>query len=365
MLKKIFLYIALLSFCGFPRAVYSEEVKIGLILPLTGNQSVYGIDARRAAELLQSGDYLKSKKHSYKLILENGECGMKNAAVTAAQKLINVDKAKFLVVACSGETLQVGPIAEKAEVITIAFASSHPDVKQLGEYVFRSYVEITKGVSLIAKLMKKEKKKRIAVLTEESAFTLGIKSDLKRFLGDSISFTADFHADESDFRTLLLRAKSRTPDAYYLNTASPKTYQALFNQVRQLGITDAIYAYHAPADPDVLKGLGKLQDGTKFIAVPEVEKGSNEFEAFYADFRKKYPEGANIECLLRTSYDAIMSIITAVEIVGPNTKEVKDFLYTHEMDGAIGKVAFDEYGDIKDLNFVLKEIVDGTPKRIH
>lgn len=361
-MKRLFLLI-LICLSAFSRAS-AETVKIGVILPLTGNQAVYGIDAQRAVDLLAPDGVLQRGNYNFKFILEDGQCGVGNSAVTAAHKLINVDRAKFLVVGCSGEILQAGPLAERAKVIAIGFASSHPEVSTLGDYVFRTYVDIRKAVALISDLMLKENSGRVAVITEESSFTLGIKKELLDNLGSRLAVAEDFHVDEVSFNTLLARVRTKKPSAYYLNTASPRTYLNLFKQMRELGINEPVYSYHAPADLSVLEALGERQDGVKFVATPEVDQGSPEFESFLKEYNAKYPEGAHIDALLRTSYDAIMAIMHGVEEVGPDSTKVKDFLYRVEMPGAVGMLSFEANGDVKDLNFALKQIVKGKPERL-
>ena len=77
---------------------------------------------------------------------------------------------------------------------------------------------------------------------------------------------------------------------------------------------------------------------------------------------RSYPEGPDLEFLLRTSYDAAYSLFDAIERQGPHSTAMRDYLYRAERDGAVGKVKFDSNGDIIGLNFILKKIVNGQPK---
>ncbi|MCB0333216.1 MAG: ABC transporter substrate-binding protein [Bdellovibrionales bacterium] len=354
--------LSLLLLLLYSTLTLAETVKIGLIIPLTGNQSVFGLDAKRALKLIAPNGTLEKENYTYSFILEDGQCGVGRSAITAAQKLLNIDKVKFLVLGCSGEVLQVAPLAQKSHVITIGYASSHPDIKNLGDYIFRTYVDITKAIHLIGALISEEQPGNVAVLTEESAFTLGIKKELLSFLGDRVGYSEDFHVDEVQFQTLLIKTQKTNPKAYYLNTASPRTYQNLYRQLRQLGITTPVYAYHSPSDPEVLSGLGTLQDGVKFVATPEVTSGSPSFEAFLDQYKTLYPEGPAIDFLLRSSYDAIMTLIQSIEAVGPDSEKVKNYLLAYQGEGAVGHISFDSNGDVENINFVLRQIKDGAPR---
>ena len=255
------LLIPVLALPGASAEPQRKVVKIGVILPLTGSTATYGKDAQRAIPLLERTLNERSSRFTYQFIFEDGHCGKGSAATTAAHKLLHVDNVDGLVVGCSGEMLQVGPLAERAKTVAICFACSHPDVKNLGEYNFRTYVDIERGIENISKLMEENYGKQIAILTEENAFTMGIKKLLLKYLPDDIVFVDDFAADEADLKPLLLKAEGKGPVAYYLNPASPRAYQTLIKQMRQLGINKPVYSYHQPGDRTSLEILGQLQEG--------------------------------------------------------------------------------------------------------
>lgn len=347
-----------------PARADREIIKIGVIIPLSGGQTVFGVDAERAIRLLKETLPRSNKKYDYEFLVEDGRCGIGNSTINAAQKLINVEKVRFLVLGCSGEVMQAAPLADKSRVVAIAYAAGHPDIRNAGDYIFRTYIDLSKSIALMSDLLRRDISGKVAILTEETPFTLGIKAGLIKSLGDRVGITEDFPVDETDFKALLTKAKASKPSAYYLGTATPKAYQQLFIQIKQLGVTDPLFSYVSPGHNEVLQALGQSQNGVKYTDVPDNLTGSKEFEIFYADYLKKYPEGPSVPFMLRTSYDAVFSIIHAVEAVGPNSELVKNYLYTHSMSGAVGKVEFDEFGDVKDLNFVLKQIVNGKPQTL-
>ena len=353
-----------------------QLVKLGVIAPLTGSFTVYGSDVRRSIPILEAQLNQSSTQYTFKIIIEDGRCGVGNAAITAAQKLINVNGVEFLSVGCSGEILQVGPLAQRSGVLATCYACSHPDVKNLGDRIFRTYVDIENGVSTMAELLNRELpgeltgelsgelSGKLVILTEENAFTIGIHELLEKELGDKIGYTEQFAVDDTDFNTMLVKARSTNPAAYYLNAASPRTYQTLFKQLRALGIKEPVYSYHMPGDKDSLKLLGWRQNGVRYIEVPEVSNSSADFQEFYQNFLTAYPEGADLEFLLRSGYDSLASYAKAIEKVGPKPEAVKQFFQSNSWSGALGTIKFDEKGDVIGLNFVLKEIVDGRPQPV-
>ncbi len=331
-------------------------VNVGIVAPLSGSTALYGQDPSRILLIYEQLLAKQLTRFKYQFRFEDGRCGEGHAAATAAQKLINLDKVRFLVLGCSGEVLQVAPIAEKNKVVAIGYAASHPDIKALGDYIFRTYVDIEQGVSLVIRHMKQSGTKRLAILTEANAFTAGIRKLLEAQAPDLIQFDDEFKADESDFRTLILKAKATNSDAWYLNVANPKSYQNLVRQVKQLDVKATIYSYHQPLDPSSLQTLGDLQEGVIVLAVPEARGSSVQFEKVFNTFLESEPDGPAIEILARSSFDAMQALVVAIEKVGPDASKVKDFLYSYKGEGALGEVAFDANGDIRGLQMMLKTI---------
>ena len=77
-------------------AIDLKKIKIGVILPLSGNVSAYGEDVRDA--LLFANENLAGGK--FEFIFEDDHCNGKEA-VTAAAKLISQDKIKYGIVVCT------------------------------------------------------------------------------------------------------------------------------------------------------------------------------------------------------------------------------------------------------------------------
>ena len=96
--------------------LHAEPVKIGVSLPLSGDGASYGQDYRRiylyANEALTGG--------RLRLLFEDDRCTGKDA-VAVAQKLINVDKVKYVLgVTCDTVFSSVGAIYERAGVTVVS-----------------------------------------------------------------------------------------------------------------------------------------------------------------------------------------------------------------------------------------------------
>ena len=356
-----FLFFSLCFLAPTTVVAEKETVTIGVILPLTGGASVYGEDARRIAPLLAKRVNAESQKYTFRFVLEDGKCGVGNAATTAAQKLISIDGAKFLAAGCSGEMLQVGPFAQRRKVITNCFACSHRDIKNIGPYAFRTYPDIEQGVHDVAQRIKTDVTGSVAVFTENNAFTIGIGEQLKEELAKQIGYSAEFEMDQDDFKTLFTRARAASPAAYYLNAATPRSYQVMFKQLRDLGVKAPVYTYYMAGDHSSLKALGELQNGVRYFALPEELNSSDGFIEFDKAFRALYSEPPEAEFLYRASYDVLTTYVKAIEEVGTDVEKVRARLIEGGFFGALGTLTFDKNGDLKNVDFVMNHIVAGDP----
>ena len=360
-MKFIFSIALLILFAGtFSLAEEKELVKIGLVVPLTASQADRGQDLAKAVKIFEPILNQRSKKYKYKFLIQDGKCGAGSAALNAANQLINFEKVKFLISGCSGETLQVGPLAEKSQVVDIAVLSTHQDVKTLGDYIFRTFIDIEDGFAEFAGYMSKESNQRIAVLTEENAFTFGIEKLLEKYLTDQIIFSEDYPADIADFRSLLSKVKQKNPGALYINALTERTLILIMQQARSMGINIPLYSYNMPDISSFPKLAGPLAEEVTYIGEPMTANLNKDFMEFESQFFAAF--GTPIfPFLMKTFYDAVFSLFHSIEEVGPDSTKVKNYLYKISFPGATGQVEYDSNGDIKNLSWKIKRYVDGKP----
>ncbi len=111
----------------------AENVRIGVITPLTGSGAFWGENFRKGIELAL-GDLREKGDRTFEVIFEDEQCDPKTA-VTAYQKLTATDHVKyFLGPVCSSATL-----VERAKTPLITCAES-ADIPNAGGYLFRLWV---------------------------------------------------------------------------------------------------------------------------------------------------------------------------------------------------------------------------------
>lgn len=91
-----------------------EPIKIGVILPLTGDAAFIGEAARNAA-ILAKESFGKTRKN-YELVFEDDQ-GDSKKTIFAFRKLVDVDKIRAVGTGFAGPGNAVAPLAEKEQII--------------------------------------------------------------------------------------------------------------------------------------------------------------------------------------------------------------------------------------------------------
>jgi len=329
----------------------SKIIKIGGILPLTGDAATYGDPVQKAVNLRVKDINKKGGIHgkNIKMIWEDGKCNPKDAS-KAAQKLVNFDGVKIILGGfCSGETLGAAPITEKAKVILLSPGSSSPEVTNAGDFVFRTTPSDSSQGKVLGQLAE-SKYKKIGIFMEQTDYAVGVRDTFKKYFTGEIQ-EEDFLSNETDFKTRITKLKQSDIEALVVITQTVPKLDILLKQLGEQGWSkniignemlmndDSIVKKYA----DFLGGLDEVISAT-FVA-PENEK----LEAFLKEFQTEYKEEPKYINYVSTTVDAIdilENVLNSVEDIN-NTEMIKKALYdTKSFPGLNDGIGFDENGDV-------------------
>lgn len=357
-MKKIFIVgtlIVALSACSQS----DSRVRIGVILPLTGDAASLGIDQangiKMAIEELNAKGGINGKK--VEAIYEDGRCTGSDAA-SAAQKLVNIDKVVTIIGGlCSGETLAAAPIVEAAKIVLMSPGSSSPDITNAGTYIFRNYPSDALKTVVTAKVIKEVGYKTVAMISENTDFCQGVARGMHKDVGDSaIVFEETVEPGTKDFRSILEKMKKTQFDVFYSNTNGDATMAALVQQYRDAGFTQPILS-HEVADSSNLGDIAKeAAEGMQIVTV----RTSGEGTSFETDFLTKFQTVQSSIAFAAHAYDAANVIFQIIADKGTDGTAMRDALLAMpEYKGIVGDIRFDENGDVVGVPFVLKQFKDG------
>ncbi len=177
-MTRFFIVVALLILT----VSFASVIKIGVILPLTGNASIMGIDSKRSIELANSlfnkvGDY------SLKIIIDNDQS---NPLIdkTETLNLITEQKARALVGwIYSSHAFGGTPIAEKYKIPGVCIYATNPLITRGKKYISRVVFDDNfQGKAAAFYLFRKLGIKNIGVVRDISQeYSIGLASIFKSY----------------------------------------------------------------------------------------------------------------------------------------------------------------------------------------
>ncbi|MBI5064655.1 ABC transporter substrate-binding protein [Candidatus Woesearchaeota archaeon] len=357
-LLSVLVILVLLTSCS---GVSNNTIKIGAMLPLTGDASQYGTEFQRVAEIaaqeINDAGGINGKK--LEIIYEDSKCNPKDGA-TAAQKLINVDDVKVILGgACSGETLGASPIAEQNKVIILSPSASSPDITNAGDFIFRTNPSDAFAGKVAAEKAASMGFKKASIIHENTDYAQGLKRVFEQVFkesGGEVVSVESYSSEESDFRTQLAKIKAANPDVVYLVPQSPIKGGLLVRQLKEAGVKSQL-VMDAIMLRGILKDLGSQLEGVIGVEPKFDEKGPiaapmlSKYKAKYGEVTFGFYDSA--------TYDAVYLIAEALQKYGENAEKIRDYFYSIKgRPGAIGEITFDKNGDLL-MKFSVEEVKNG------
>lgn len=329
----------------------NEPIKIGAILPLTGDAAIYGQAAQKAINLaiekIENESGLKLN-----VIFEDSQM-VPQKAITSLQKLINLDNIKYVIGISSGEILAMCPITESKKIILLSLATS-PEVTKCGEYTFRNLPSDVYQGKILAEKVYDRGYKNISLIYINSDYGVGLKNEFeKNFKGNIVSIESHKLGD-FDFRTQLTKIKSMNPEAIVVLSQLPEANN-LLKQRAELNIIAPVFGSEGLKNDNLLKDVSSNMLKDTYVVFVSQYAGA-EFQEFKNTYSQKY--GEDFGPFTDYVYDNVLVLADAIKKcqVDNDAECVKSNLYKTDIVGATGRIQFDENGDILNKPYSLYKV---------
>jgi branched-chain amino acid transport system substrate-binding protein len=330
----------------------AENIKVGVLLPLTGAQAKFGEIEKRSYEMAAEEINAKGGVNGRKIeLLFEDDTGKPDVGRSGVEKLISREKVPVITGGYSSSvTAAAAPVAQQFKVPFVICTGSADDITEKGyDYVFRinpPASEYPKSVESFLKEVARDVK-TVALLYENSAFgqssSKSFEEDAKN-LGLQILVKEGYQAGAIDFKPILTKVKAANPDMIYM-VSYVMDASLLMRQSKELRINPKMFVGGGAGFtlPEFAKSAGDAADGV-FSATLWVETlpfpGA---KTYFDNYKKKYKD--ETEYHGAEAYAAMYVVADALKRAKSITpKDVRDALTTTDMKTAFGPVKFVSYG---------------------
>ena len=332
-------------------------IKIGYFGPFTG------LLAQSTGESVAEGFRLAQTQRNLigdrkiEVVYEDDSCDPKKA-VSAAQKLMNVDKVTILVSGvCSSSTLAVAPLAEKSHVILISPTSASPKITTAGDYIFRLSSPTTGMAQAAVDYLTTQGYTRVAILFENNEYPAGWKDSFISSFKGTVTATEGVTPGATDVKSQLIKLSQSKPQVYVFAVISPAVANAMLKQFKELDIKGPIIGN----DTFSLKVVHQNPEAEGVVMVTySYDVSSPKMISLLQAYKGKYNRDAKEEIYAALGFDTYNALFDSITSCGNSDPDcVKTKLYgLKNVDGVSGTYSIDQNGDTQRA-FIIRKVHDG------
>ncbi len=384
MKKRLFLSAGVLALCAVAASALAQDNKfrIGLILPMTGQQATTGrqIEAAVRLYMAQNGDTVAGKK--IELILKD-DTSIPDVTKRLAQELVVNDKVNVL--AGFGITLSAlatAPIATQSKTPLVVMAAATSSITQASPYVVRTSFTLAQAAVAMGDWAPKNGIKKVVTLVSDYGPGIDAEKYFKeRFIlsGGQVSESLRVPMRNPDFAPFLQKVRDLKPDALFVFVPSGAG-AAVMKQFLERGMDKAgikLIGTGDVTDDDQLNDMGNGALGVvtshhysaahpsalnkKFVdAFAKANKGLRPnfmavggydgMRVIYEALRATKGQGGG-DALLAAMKGQIFESPRGPMFIDAQTRDVVQNIYLRKVekkDGQLYNVEFDVIKDVKD-----------------
>jgi branched-chain amino acid transport system substrate-binding protein len=351
-MRKLWAIAGILGLFLCSGAWAADAVRIGIVLPISGQAAMYGAYCKTGVELavkeLTSDMTINvgGKKLPLELIYEDNE-NKPEITANAYRKLIDQDEVAVIIGPESSSTaLAGGPIAQSAGVPVMTIFPTNPKVTQVGDYIFRAcFIDPFQG-AVMAKYAYNDLKARKAAILYNNGndFSKGLTEFFTRTFeelgGKVVIVEAYGGSDIRDFNAQFNNIKASDAEVLFM----PNTYfesGLQMHQARSVGITLPLIGGDGWDTPDLVTISNGAEEGAAYSCAFSHESTTPQAKKFVEAYKAAYNDVPNSNAVL--SYEAFNIVYKAIEAAGSlEGAAIRDAIAKTKLELPSGVIEFDE-----------------------
>lgn len=350
-------------------AFAADTIKIGVAGPMTGANATFGEQVWTGVSAyineVNAAGGIDGKQ--VELVKGDDACEPKQA-VAVANRLVDQDEVQAVVGHfCSSSTIPASEIYNDNGILTVTPSSTNPIVTDRGyETMFRTCgrddQQAVVAGSFILDTLKLDK---IALIHDKDTYGQGLVDALKKTLeerGVQPVLYEGLTRGERDFNALVTKIKSSGATAVYFGGLIPEA-GPLIRQIHEQGLDVKFVSGDALAQTEIITAAGGPQNLKNVYYSSAADPLEDPATADAQAALKK----ANIapDNYTLFGYASAQTIVAAIQ--GTKEGSIEDqvaWLRANTVKSAVGNLAWNEKGDVKDFKFVFYAFDgEGAPVR--
>ena len=363
----------------------AADLKIGLVLPMTGPFAAYGKQIQNGVKLYlaQNGDTIAGRK--VQLIVKDDAPGTAgDVSKRLAQELVIQDKVDILAgFGLTPSAFAVAPVATEAKKPMVVMNAATSSVTTKSDYIVRTSMTLPQVTAPIASWAARNGIKTVFTVVADYGPGYDAEGQFKKTFiaaGGQIVGEVRVPVKSPDFAPYLQKVKDTKPDAVFLFVPAGELGIAFMKGFQERGLAQAgirLIATGDLTDEDVLDAIGEPALGViNSFHYSEAHKSPENkayTEAYYKAYPKDRPNFMSVagydgmrliaETLKKTGGDAeVEKFIAAARglkwmsprgpvQIDPATRDIIQTVYIRKVEKVGGKlqnVEFDQVPEVKD-----------------
>jgi branched-chain amino acid transport system substrate-binding protein len=339
----------------------SDTIRIGVVGPMTGDQSKMGTDFKNGVSLAveewnAKGGILGKK---IEIIIGDDQHDPKQA-VSVANKLVNDGAVGIIGHFNSSCSIPASDIYNRTNVPMISPGSTNPRLTEKGfKGVFRVCGRDDQQGKVAADFVNSQLKlKKIAVIHDKTTYGQGLADEFKKALGDKVDvvFYGGIVQGDKDFKGVLTTIREKKPELLFFGGIYPEM-GLLVRQARELGIKAPFMSGDGSIDPKFVEIAGAAAAEGTYLTFSPDPKNIESAKDFISKYNTVFGEIGPYSIY---AYDAANIMFTAIREANTlDGVKIIEKLHAMEFSGAMGKIKYDEKGDVTVAPYVVWITKDG------
>jgi len=354
---------AVAALAGFAFSAAAQDIRIGVLMPISGPGSYFGVMDKEGMELAL--EQLKGGVNGHKLVVqyEDSACSPLQATNTAKRILDQFKPHIIIGEECSDASLAIAPILEQAKVPMLNAGSVTMKLTESGyKYVFRIFPNAEQQSAPLVDVARRILKAQTAVVLHEktNAGNDNAEGFSKPFTaaGGKVLADIDFARDVNDFTAIATRiaslGKVDVLPTFALEGQTVRLAQALAQakvvkggggSAVQMGSIWLPYGFDQKA--------GQASEGYVRIIQFDPNEKRKMVQDFVKAFKAKYGADRVPTHINAHAYDSILLVAEAVRRGAKDAESIRDRLSKMKnVEVTTGRITFDAKGQNADLSVI-------------